>query len=127
MRGFTLLELIVVIIIIGVLGALGFMQYTKVVEKGRSAEAKRVLGAIRKAQESYRLESSGAYTNTMSDLFVEVPTGCVTSHYFAYSTTTSVATAVRCTSGGKAPNSAAAYGVNFNFVSAIWSGSAGYY
>lgn len=45
-KGFTLLELIVVIIIIGILATLGFTQYTKVVEKGRTAEAKSVLGRM---------------------------------------------------------------------------------
>jgi len=39
-KGFTLLELIVVIIILGILASLGFSQYIKMVEKGRSAEAR---------------------------------------------------------------------------------------
>ena len=62
-KGFTLLELIVVVIIVGVLGSLGFAQYTKVVEKSRTAEAKAILGALRSAQEAYRLQYGG-YTAT---------------------------------------------------------------
>lgn len=46
-RGFTLLELIIVIIIIGILATLGFSQYTRLVERGRTAEPRSILGQIR--------------------------------------------------------------------------------
>ena len=49
-HGFTLIEIVVVIIIVGIFSCLGFTQYTKVVEKGRTAEAKSILGALRTAQ-----------------------------------------------------------------------------
>ncbi len=48
-KGFTLLELIVVVVIIGVLATLGFTQYSRAVEKGRSSEARMILGTIRTA------------------------------------------------------------------------------
>jgi len=128
MRGFTLLELIVVIIIVGVLGSLGFVQYTRAVEKARGGEAKDLLGQIRKAEESYRLETS-AYTGTITDLYVEVPTSCTTTHYFRYSITASTGTATRCTTSGKSPNfsSTTPYTVTLTYAAGAWSGSAGYY
>ena len=125
-KGFTLLELIVVIIIIGVLGALGFIQYTKVVEKGRSAEAKDILGQIRSAEEAYRQEK-GVYTGAITDLIVDAPTSCTATHYFSYTTSTTVATASRCTDDGKSPDASGTYGVTMTYATSAWGGSAGYY
>ena len=130
-KGFTMLELIVVIIIIGILGTLGFTQYARVVEKGRSAEAKVLLGQVRSAQEAYRLESGG-YTIAMGDLAVDSPTSCTATHYFRYSVTVAnSATATRCTTtgaaGGKAPASSVAYTIALTYAGGVWSGSAGYY
>ena len=129
-KGFTLLELIVVIIIIGILATLGFTQYTKIVEKGRTAEAKMVLGQIRTAEEAYRLENP-TYTTVIGDLGVSAPTGCVTTHYYSYSITSAGASsftgqAARCTAGGKTPNAAATYNVTVT-AAGVWGGTAGYY
>jgi len=125
-RGFTLLELIIVIIIIGVLGALGFIQYTKVVEKGRSAEAKDILGQMRSAQTAYWQENN-AYATTIDDLIVSAPTSCTITHYFSYDTDGTSAEATRCTADGKTPDSGTAYTITLGLASGIWGGSAGYY
>ncbi len=126
-KGFTLLELIIVIIIIGVLATLGFTQYTRVIERGRTAEAKALLGQMRTAQEAYRQEY-GAYTATIGNLSVEVPTACVSTHYFSYSTTAVLGTATRCGVGtGKTPGSATAYNITLNYATGVWGGTAGYY
>ena len=61
-KGFTLLELVVVVIILGILATLGFTQYTKMVEKGRTAEAKMILGQIRTAQVAYNQQFGGFTT-----------------------------------------------------------------
>ena len=125
-KGFTLLELIVVIIIIGILGTLGFTQYSKVVEKGRGAEAKVLLGQIRTAQAVYNLEY-GVYTTSIPDLAVEAPTSCTATHYFTYGVSGTAGTATRCTSGGKTPTYATAYTITLNYATGVWGGSAGYY
>jgi len=125
-KGFTLLELIVVIIILGILATLGFTQYTKVVEKGRTSEAKAILGTIRSAQTAYNLEK-GAYTATITDLSVEAPAACTVTHYFSYGTTAAVATATRCTASGKSPNAASAYTITLTYSTSAWGGTAGYY
>jgi len=126
-KGFTLLELIIVIIIIGILGSLGFVQYTRVVEKGRGAEAKVLLGQIRSAQEAYRLET-GDYTVSMGALAVDVPISCTLTHYFTYTSSTTAGTATRCTNtSGKTPPGPAAYQVIITYATGAWSGSPGYY
>ncbi|MEI6631718.1 MAG: type IV pilin-like G/H family protein [bacterium] len=125
-RGFTLLELIIVIIIIGVLGALGFIQYTKVVEKGRSAEAKDILGQMRSAQAAY-MQEKNTYAAAMTDLIVSAPTTCTSTHYFSYATDGTSATATRCSASGKTPDSTTAYTINIGLASGTWGGSAGYY
>ena len=125
-RGFTLLELIVVIIIIGILATLGFTQYTKMIEKGRTAEAKTILGQIRAAQEGYKQEN-GVYTATIGNLAIEAPIVCATTHYFNYSTTAVLGTAARCTAGGKTPNATIAYTITLDYATGGWGGTAGYY
>lgn len=131
-RGFTLLELIVVIIIVGILATLGFTQYTRMIEKGRTAEAKSVLGALRTAEQSYYLERS-TYTSVLSELAVGAQSACTgqTSHYFSYAISSANDTAftgraTRCTSGGKTPTFGSAYTITVT-DEGVWSGSQGYY
>ncbi len=128
-KGFTLLELIVVIIIIGILGTLGFTQYAKVLEKGRTAEAKAILGQMRTAQEAY-FQQYGGRTATLANLAIEITDNtCDTNHYYKYTTDATTGTATRCQTGegGKAPSVASAYTVSVTYASGTWGGSAGYY
>ena len=119
-QGFTLLELVIVIIIIGILATLGIVQYTTILENGRKAEAKTVLGAMRKQAIIWFQEGGKATTYPASaDLgpgagtLLGIPTvapACTnTSYYFGYTmnSTTGTGTAARCTGGGKAPQGAA--------------------
>ncbi|MFA5357153.1 MAG: type IV pilin-like G/H family protein [Candidatus Omnitrophota bacterium] len=124
-KGFTLLELIVVVIIVGVLGSLGFAQYTKVVEKSRTGEAKAVLGSIRSAQQAYYEQHSG-YAAALSDLGIGAVSSCANTNYFTYASTATTSTATRCTTGGKSPDGATAYTLTLSHAGE-WGGSAGYY
>ncbi len=104
--GFTLLELIRVIIIIRVLATLGFTQYTKMVEKGRAAEARAILGTLRTAENAYKLEN-GVF-GSVTDLGLALPdvATCLTTHYFWYGCDngTGTCTATRCLgAAGKQP------------------------
>jgi len=129
-KGFTLLELIVVIIIIGILGTLGFTQYSKVIERGRSAEARAILGTLRTAENAYFLDK-GNYTASLTGLAVDVGSATVcdatnTANYFMYgltapTNTTFNATATRCTTGGKSPVGTTAYTITID-QAGNWTG-----
>ncbi len=125
-KGFTLLELIVVVIILGILASIGFIQFMKMIERGRTAEARNILGDIRSAQESYRLEN-GSYTTDTNLIGVNFPTGCTNTYYFSYSLAANSATALRCASGGKNPNSSSVYTIILSYSDGVWSGTPGYY
>jgi len=124
--GFTLIELVVVIIIVGILAAMGFTQYTKMVEKGRTAEAKAVLGALRTAQQARYLQQ-GSYTEILANLAVDAPISCSSTHYYSYiCSATGRCTASRCTAGGKGPNATVSYTLNLS-IDGVWGGTQGYY
>lgn len=56
LKGFTLLELIVVICIILIMATFGLPQFNKTIEKAKSAEAILILKAVRSAQLRYAAE-----------------------------------------------------------------------
>lgn len=132
-HGFTLIELIVVIIIVGILAAIGMTQYTKVVEKGRSAEAKVILGSLRSAEIEYFFEN-GAYTSTVGNLGVAAPTSCTSTHYFRYVANPSTGScgaegqvhAFRCTTDGKTPQGSSAYVLRLCISTGRWINDAGH-
>jgi len=116
-HGFTLIEIIIVIIIVGILAAVGISQYGKMIEKGRSTEARMILGQIRTLAYQYRLENGTVTGFSDSDANIgsaadQIPmTGqCRSTHYFGYYVHSGAtldpvmyALAYRCTSGGKSP------------------------
>ena len=67
-RGFTLLELMIVIIIVGVLATLGVMQYQAAIEKSRGAEARQILGQLRSQCAGYYMEDSNGSDCTAGNL-----------------------------------------------------------
>lgn len=66
-RGFTLLELMVVVAIVAVLAALAISSYSKQVRKSRRAEAKQVLSDYSLREEKFRSNNT-AYTITAATL-----------------------------------------------------------
>ncbi|MFA4854927.1 MAG: prepilin-type N-terminal cleavage/methylation domain-containing protein [Candidatus Omnitrophota bacterium] len=106
-RSFTLIELIVVIIIVGILAAVGISQYSLIVEKGRTAEAKVRIGTMRQLAYQYYLENKDM-TN-IQDADVGVDYTCYSTDFYKYHTSPSSSSGVhlyayRCTVDGKTPN-----------------------
>ena len=87
LKGFTLIEIIIVIVIIGVLATLSMPKITGQLETARAAEAMMMLGAIKRA-------SDQCYDTTQSMLscssFAQIGVTAPTSTLFTY---TSAATA----------------------------------
>jgi prepilin-type N-terminal cleavage/methylation domain-containing protein len=111
-NGFTLVELIIVVIIVGILASLGLTQYSLMVEKSRTAEARVHIGTMRNLAYSYYLENGSLTGIQNGDLGVNATCTSNSYYYFAissYSTASMVGlVARRCESGGKPPNASSA-------------------
>jgi prepilin-type N-terminal cleavage/methylation domain-containing protein len=61
LKGFTLLEVVIVVIIVGVLATLALAGMFDVIERSRIAEAMAMAQTIRSAMERYALMNNGSY------------------------------------------------------------------
>ena len=71
-KAFTLIELLVVVLIIGILAAIALPQYTKAVEKSKSAQAVTMLKTIYQGAEEYYL-ANNTWPSSFSELTVTPP------------------------------------------------------
>ena len=72
-QGFTLIELLVVIIIIGILSAIALPSFLNQASKAKQSEAKNYVGAVQRAQQSYRIEKA-AFAPDVTTLEIGIPT-----------------------------------------------------
>jgi type IV pilus assembly protein PilA len=72
-EGFTLIELLVVIIIIGILSAIALPSFLNQASKAKQSEAKNYVGAVQRAQQSYRIEKQ-SFAPATSTLEIGIPT-----------------------------------------------------
>lgn len=118
---------------------MGFTQYGRMVEKARGAEARAILGDMRKLAIAYRLANGSITGITNANLNVGTgadqipgPTFCRSTHYFKYSRTILAdpiiqLNANRCYGGlGKPPNGVAGMNLTLqtNLVTGedVWTG-----
>ena len=79
-KGFTLIEVLVVVLIIGILAAIALPQYQMAVEKSRAMEAVSVVDALKKSMDLYILEHGmeeasfvGKYSDfPQADMYIDV-------------------------------------------------------
>ena len=123
-KSFTLVELIIVVIIVGILASLGLTQYSEIVEKSRTAEARVRIGTMRDLAYSYYLENGSFSGMTLADAGVNG--ACSSTDFYSYTvwnyTTLADFVAIRCTNGGKAPNASLSYYFWFRFIPSTGAG-----
>lgn len=115
-KGFTLIEIMVVVIIVGILASLAVGNYSKLVEKGRSAEAKKVMSLLRHQEMAYYLEQN-TFTTCLTYLGFVGSTSLASAapaYYFYYGAVVNATnfnvTAIRCTgANGKQPSCPVSY------------------
>lgn len=66
-KGFTLIELMIVVVVVAVLAAIAIPAYQNYVERARRADAKSAILTVQLAQEKWRANNP-TYTSDMTDL-----------------------------------------------------------
>ena len=79
-RGFTLMELMIVVVVVGILAAIALPAYTDQVRKSNRSAAQQFLQDLANRNERYRLDAR-AYTDSITTLGYSATPGEVVNNY----------------------------------------------
>jgi type IV pilus assembly protein PilE len=94
MKGFTLIELMVVILIVGILSSIAYPSYLNYVKKSRRAEAQSTLIDLVSRQEMYYLDHHEYASSLNSDLGLSADPLITVNGYYSIKTSSAISTAV---------------------------------
>jgi prepilin-type N-terminal cleavage/methylation domain-containing protein len=89
-RGFTLVEMMVVVAITGLLATVAVYGVNKYIQSSKSTEAIQMIGAIKAAQEQYRIETYTYKDVSGTNTLTYYPQSSPTNKAYAWGDTTSV-------------------------------------
>jgi general secretion pathway protein G len=95
-RGFTLVELLIVIAIIGILVSLGTVSYSSAQQKGRDGRRKSDLRSIQNAWEQYYADNDAVYPSSCSVGTTYLPAGVPTDPKSGASYTSTCTSSTYC-------------------------------
>lgn len=119
-RGFTLIELMIVVAVAGILAAIAYPSYTEYIRKSRRSEAISALSTIQQAQERWRT-SNATYTSTLANVWAGS-----TTYYDLTVVAGATATAYTARATPKAGTSQAADAKCTQFSVVVTNGTASY-
>lgn len=68
MRGFTLIELMIVVVIIGIISAIAVPNFVAMQDRAREASVKSILHTVQACFEDFAVQSTGMYPTSAADL-----------------------------------------------------------